>query len=202
MTASATKMWPLDPSPEMVKLDDIAHALSQICRWGGHCKHHYSVAQHAMTVMELVQRTHPHLALAALHHDSAEAYLTDQPKPVKRFCEFLFKDLTDGQEAHVPFDVVEHDLQQVIFIALNISWPTDHEWQIIKAADLSVLLAEAKELMPHDDWFLNNYSPYQPANIVIGDAEFLGGMSNMRDLFIQSHYAGKNRYACTTDQPY
>ena len=42
--------WPLDPIPEEVHLEDIAHALSMQCRWGGHVRQFYSVAQHCLLV--------------------------------------------------------------------------------------------------------------------------------------------------------
>ena len=42
------------PDPAQVRLDDIAHALSLQCRFNGHGRAFYSVAQHAVLVADLV----------------------------------------------------------------------------------------------------------------------------------------------------
>jgi hypothetical protein len=85
-TANGRKFWPLDPRPEEVHIDDIAHALSNMCRFGGHCRTFYSVAEHSVRVSELANHElDPQLALAALLHDAAEAYVVDVPRPLKRF---------------------------------------------------------------------------------------------------------------------
>jgi len=67
-----------DPTPEMICIEDIAHALSMQCRFGGHLPKFYSVAQHSVNVADM-SRT-----LQALMHDSAEAYLLDIPSPIKK----------------------------------------------------------------------------------------------------------------------
>jgi len=74
-----------DPRPEMIYVEDIARALSQINRFGGHTRWPYSVAQHALLVARLVREAggSPELCFAALHHDSHEAYLGDAPTPLK-----------------------------------------------------------------------------------------------------------------------
>lgn len=72
-------------APEDVDLEDIAHALSHICRFGGHTKKFYSVAEHALLTRRIViANGHPNLSFAALHHDSHEAYLGDHPTPLKK----------------------------------------------------------------------------------------------------------------------
>lgn len=79
-----------DPQPEQVCIEDIAHALSLSCRFGGHINRFYSVAQHALLVERLVYTANllhprlPALRRAALHHDSHEAYVGDIPTPMKR----------------------------------------------------------------------------------------------------------------------
>lgn len=84
-TASGRRFYPLDPRPEEVFIEDIAHALSMICRFGGHCDPFYSVAEHSVRVSVLVgEMGGPHMALAALLHDAAEAYIGDMIRPLKR----------------------------------------------------------------------------------------------------------------------
>jgi uncharacterized protein len=69
-----------DPDPKDVCIDDIAHALSMLCRFTGHTKRFYSVAEHSVHVMQLVPVEH---RLVALMHDATEAYLNDLSRPLK-----------------------------------------------------------------------------------------------------------------------
>ena len=71
---------PLDIKPEDLHIETIAHALSLICRFGGHVKEFYSVAEHCIRVSQIVL---PEYKLAALLHDSSEAYLGDIIRPIK-----------------------------------------------------------------------------------------------------------------------
>ncbi len=72
---------PLDPDPALIDIVDIAHALSHQCRFGGHTKGFYSVAQHSLFVSSAIQEKSQQLA--GLLHDATEAYLLDIPSPVK-----------------------------------------------------------------------------------------------------------------------
>lgn len=81
-TVSGRQFWPLDPRPEDIVIEDIAHGLSMMCRFGGHCERFYSVAEHSVLVSENVP---PQDALWALLHDASEAYIADIVRPAKRF---------------------------------------------------------------------------------------------------------------------
>jgi uncharacterized protein len=70
-----------EPTEDMICIEDIAHALSHQCRFGGHLPKFYSVAKHSILCAQLARRDEK---LAALLHDSAEAYLLDVPTPIKR----------------------------------------------------------------------------------------------------------------------
>ncbi len=70
-----------EPKAENIKLIDIAHALSNICRYGGHSPSFYSVAQHSVLCSE--QPGTPQEQLEFLMHDASEAFLVDLPRPIK-----------------------------------------------------------------------------------------------------------------------
>lgn len=77
----------LDPRSGDFDIEDIAHALSLQCRFSGHTRVHYSVAEHSIRVADLCPPEHK---LWALLHDASEAYLVDIPRPFKRLPEFAF----------------------------------------------------------------------------------------------------------------
>lgn len=81
-SASGRAVFPLDPRPDEIEIDDIAHALSRQCRYGGHIlAEWYSVAEHCYILSHAVPQEH---AFSALMHDAAETYLQDIVRPVKK----------------------------------------------------------------------------------------------------------------------
>lgn len=75
-----------EPRPLQIDRHDVAHALSMTCRFGGHSRQFYSVAEHAVLCYVIAKRDRestPTSRLAALHHDDAEAYIGDVPSPLK-----------------------------------------------------------------------------------------------------------------------
>ncbi|PHM18063.1 MAG: hypothetical protein CJD30_03625 [Sulfuricurvum sp. PD_MW2] len=136
-TISGKKIVYDDLQPEMFDITDIAHALSNICRFGGHINKFYSVAQHSVMVSNMVPE---HLALAALLHDASEAYLSDIVRPAKRMLP-QYKDL-------------ELKLQSVIEQRFAVTF--DHEE--IHIADNKALYAEALHFYGDiDDWGLDGF---------------------------------------------
>lgn len=79
-TFTGKEFYPYDMRPEDFCIEDIAHALSMLCRYGGHCRKFYSVAEHSVLVSKLVPQEH---AYVGLMHDATEAYLVDMPRPIK-----------------------------------------------------------------------------------------------------------------------
>jgi len=80
ITISGIKFDLLNPTPEQIKLIDIAHSLSMTNRFNGHTQFPYSVAQHSLAVAEMVDAPYK---LGALLHDAGEAYIGDIITPVK-----------------------------------------------------------------------------------------------------------------------
>jgi len=126
-TYTGVQFWPLDPRAEEIKIIDIAHALSNMCRYAGHCKEFYSVAEHSVLVSYLV----PHEdALAGLLHDATEAYLVDVPRPIKGYL--------GG------YHEFEHRLWLSVAEAFELSVELPES---VKIADNTILLAESEQIM-------------------------------------------------------
>ena len=120
----------LNPMPSDFEIYDIAHSLSQLCRFGGHSREFYSVAQHSIRVAAELPSG---LQLAGLLHDASEAYLIDVPRPVKK---------------HLPeYCKIEEHLLDVLFKQFGIKLDNKSA-ELVKTADDAVLWAEWAELMP------------------------------------------------------
>ncbi len=80
-TFTGKAFYPADPRVEDIDIIDIAHALSMECRYGGHCSHFYSVAEHCVLLCDICPD--PFQRGLFLMHDAEEAYLKDIPRPLK-----------------------------------------------------------------------------------------------------------------------
>lgn len=142
-TFSGSGFDPLNPSADDVRLEDIAHHLAMTCRYGGACPVFYSVAQHATRVARLVLEVSgdPRWALWALHHDSAEAYVHDIRRPIKKSIVVIKRGDVFG------FDDLEESVMHAIVHALDLpslgnAMPACAE--LVKQADNAVLNAEMR----------------------------------------------------------
>ena len=79
-TFTGVRFRPTDPNPDDVRIADIAHSLSMQCRYNGHVKEFYSVAEHCVLMSRAVPAE---FALEALLHDATEAYVGDMVRPLK-----------------------------------------------------------------------------------------------------------------------
>lgn len=147
-TRSGVLFQPLEPFAGDVLVDDIAHALSHQCRFSGHTRVHYSVAEHSVRVSELVEAWGGSVReqLWALLHDASEAYLVDLPTPLKN-------DPTIGDA----YRDAEKRLMHVICDRFGLpSW----EPAIVRDADGVLLATEARDLMsPASYWEKIHYAP-------------------------------------------
>lgn len=119
-----------EPDVDMIDPRDIAHSLAHLCRFNGHTREFYSVAQHSCLVADLVPTEHK---LAALLHDATEAYLGDMTRPLKEWMPYYrgFEDVIWGR-------VCER-------FGLEIDLPAS-----VRQADLIALATERRDLMPSD----------------------------------------------------
>jgi hypothetical protein len=135
-TYTGQAFWDFDPRPEEVCIEDIAHALAFQCRYGGHSKRFYSVAEHCYWVSQLCSEEN---AFAGLMHDRTEAYLIDLPRPIKW---------------HLPeYKTLEAVLDIVTAVPFGLAVPMPDE---VKQIDNAILACERNQLMSHNgtpfDW--------------------------------------------------
>lgn len=121
------------PETSAFTIEDIAHGLSMVCRFAGHCIRHYSVAQHSVHVSEIVPPEH---AYQALMHDAPEFAVGDMAKPLK---------------VMLPsYSVIEKRVEAAVFERFNVPTPLP---PTIKEADIQMLATEQRQLMRNrDDW--------------------------------------------------
>jgi hypothetical protein len=128
------------PHDHRYTVTEIAHALSNICRYTGHCERFYSVAQHSVLVSHEVPREY---ALQGLLHDAVEAYCGDVNKPLKSLLPEYSK--------------IEAQVEAALLEAFGLPASLDPS---VKAADLKLLKTEQRDLMQIDDpvkWYGVDY---------------------------------------------
>lgn len=134
-TFSNVKFNPLDPNPSDIKIEDIAHALSYICRGNGQVKSFYSVGQHCInaakeaSVRDLSER----VILACLLHDASEAYMSDFIRPIK--------------ELMPTYREAENRLLDVIYERFGLGALSVEEKRLVKEIDDALLEYDMAELL-------------------------------------------------------
>jgi uncharacterized protein len=124
------------PDPDSIEIKSIASALSKVCRFGGHCPHFYSVAEHCIhaTALACSEGYTGDALLAVFLHDAAEAYIGDMVKPLK---------VTMPQ-----YGEAEHRIEAAIQAAFGVDFS---KWMdVIKRFDRAMLKAEKVTMWPED----------------------------------------------------
>lgn len=153
------------PEQNIFGVEEIAHALAHVCRFAGHTREFYSVAQHSVHASYLVHREH---ALAALMHDAAEAFIGDVTSPLKQLLP--------------AYKVIEKRLERVIFAKFGLAWPMHPD---VKRADLIMLATEQRDLMPAhaDQWEWELTGDIRPLPVTISPV----APSVAKQWFLQRH---------------
>lgn len=160
-TATGGRFYVMDPRPGEVSVFDVSHALANLCRFNGHTRFHYSVAQHSSLVSDFVMAesgSHA-MAMLGLLHDAHEAYSGDVTRPLKVALEEAAPGLIAGIEGRIQAAILE-------WAGLS---PMDAEAaaSLVKEADNVVLATEKRDVMtrPHaGEWGGDLPSP-QPEGI-------------------------------------
>ncbi len=135
-TRSGHAFYPKEGKISAIVIEDIAHALSNLCRYNGHCRKFYSVAEHSVLVSRIIRKMWPddHEAIwAGLLHDATEAYVGDVTTPLKvtmpRFME------------------LEDSIAVAIADKFKVKWDK-RTGDRVKVADMTALSTEARKLFP------------------------------------------------------
>lgn len=115
LTYTKTRIYPLRPNADDIKIEDIAHSLSLLTRANDHFKHFYSVAQHAINCYKEAKARgySERVQLGCLLHDASESYISDLTRPVKgHLSEYL---------------TIEERLQSLIYEKYGLSDLTQEE---------------------------------------------------------------------------
>jgi uncharacterized protein len=149
-TYTGRSFYPNSPRPGDVSIDDIAQALSNLCRFTGHVSSFYSVAQHSVLVSRMCD---PSDALKGLLHDAAEAYVNDLNRPLKY--SGLMNEYRD----------IEDDVSQAIAIAFGLD--SLEKPDSVEFADKAIVKREKRDIVarPH---FARRLVAF-----VTGDADFI-----------------------------
>lgn len=166
-TYTCKKFYPLNPNMDDVCIEDIAHALSNQCRFTGHSNSFYSIAQHSVLVSYLCDHKD---ALYGLLHDASEAYICDLSSPLKR--SGLFENYKN----------FEKTLQSIIYKKFGLS---EQEPVSVKEADVRMLYTEARDLFNeiHLDWeWIKEPYPFKIEALPPGESKDLF-LNRFKELF-------------------
>jgi hypothetical protein len=173
LTASGLTFDILDTTPEMVCIDDIAHALSQGNRFTGHTKFPYPVSQHSRLGSYIIPQVY---ALRFLLHDASEAYLGDMNRPLKHFT-----------PAGIEYRKVENRIQEIIYSKFGLH---GEDPEIIHDIDNQMLYAEKAQIMAPTEWRNQWSKDKKAADVKILETTFRVNKALFLDRFYNILYYG------------
>jgi hypothetical protein len=145
-TFTGRKFYSLEANINDIDLEDIAHSLSMLCRFNGHTKTFYSVAEHSVMVSRLLAKRgyDRSIQLWGHMHDAVEAYLTDIPAPFKSSL-YVDLPLSTSRKERLPFAEAERRIMNLIIRKYDLS-PAS-EPTCVKEADIAMGYREAQLLI-------------------------------------------------------
>lgn len=152
-TFTGGQFWPLDPRPEDVDITDIAHSLSMQCRFNGHTRVFYSVAEHSIIVSKELKALgyNKLVQLYGLLHDASEAYTCDLPRPIK------------GQIK--TYKAIEYWVQRAVWEAFKLPVPAGSTETAIHQMDNLLLGYEGRKLMRNTEDWAAKFGDFTPKSI-------------------------------------
>lgn len=186
-TRCGEAFYPANPDHSKIRLSDIAHSLSNLSRYCGHCEHFYSVAEHSVHVVQDAIRRKlgddasiwnlPDISTDDLQlfrssflHDAPEGYICDLTAPLKKMCR--------------GYKIIEKRVANAVERAFDLKYPLDHP-EIVKS-DISVFLAEKEQIIgdetepwgvrgePARNCVIHCWSPERAQDMFLQAAERLG----------------------------
>ena len=134
-TYMGKKVDPLEVDADDITLEDIAHALSLMCRGNGQVVHFYSVGQHCINCAKEAKARgwNERLQLGCLLHDAAEAYMSDLITPIK---------------VNMPqYYEIEDRFLKAVFEKFGLADLDATEWELIMEVDRALLIYDLVELL-------------------------------------------------------
>lgn len=136
---SGNHFYVLDPRPEDITVNDIAHSLANLCRFTGHGDRFYCVGEHSILCARAARKLGYSTLqqLYCLLHDASEAVMNDLARPVKQ---------------NIPqYKEIEDNVMAVMWKVVGLPKPTEEDYKIVKLMDNTLLVNEMEQLMSRDD---------------------------------------------------
>jgi len=179
-TASGMRYDFENPDPDTVLLTDIAHSLSNICRFAGQIRRFNSVAEHSVLVSRIVEARGGTKfgAAVGLLHDGHEGFIWDAPSPLKPLLGDIFKELAEKADRVIA--------QKFLTPLDATAKASDFKNPLIKGADYTALVVEARGLLPvgptDEEWeplpagvhWDGGLTPYEAKTLFLARAKELG----------------------------
>ncbi|HXQ34298.1 MAG TPA: hypothetical protein VN843_09815 [Anaerolineales bacterium] len=153
----------LNPTPDMICIEDIAHAGSQMNRFTGHCRFPYPVTQHEYLGSFIRPEncecaSEQEHALKFLLHDASESYISDVNRPLKHFT-----------DVGLEYRKVEKVIQDLVYVRYGLD---PHEPPCVKTVDNWMLYAEKAQLMPTKEFAFEWSDDRKTADVIITERTF------------------------------
>ncbi len=163
-----------------IEPSDVAWSLGHTCRFAGHCRRFYSVAEHTLLMVHLLNSDVGMFDVESkfvvtgqiLVHDAHEAYVGDMTRPLK---------------AHIgdAWRLIEEQVENHVRASLGVSGPRFDDWSTVSRLDAMLLAAEARELMtwPPERWDIPDFAA--DTRLTIGEP--IGSPERMGMLWIDAY---------------